>query len=490
MSANDLRIIFKLGKSQKDTLRANVGFGVEQLSGGMLRNHLNNISHIYDFGLFFAFLNTSVKNKCAKWGIACQDLHPSEVLCDLLSHLVTLARVGFEQNHTSKSTDSSKAYSAFFVENRLVSYDIDFSFNIVSGSFEGGRFGRIGSHKDAKNKHITFDNLATFVEFVENTPRNLEWDEISKTPENLFVWDKQSVLFAKNLQSFYIPIINDNLRIQDNKLVFINPFANDKDAYIKAISSVDPQTHGLVTYATIRCIVFIYICATFEGLETNAQFPDVNTKHEIQFFPLLGEGPSYDLTTATTVSGGKGMHPELLKVIEPPPQPPPDTDDDDDHWTNVPSTKSEIRERAEMKNDRKGNTQNTNITHERDLYELSQMSGGGAPYHNAQAGGLYNLEGVQYDLFATIYILKSAKWLWYSFLMKKKQTIDKMDILIEQVLSLLVFASLDANVTTYIMDQVCTLVVYAGYLKLLRGKPCDKTILSGILLFPYYVLFL
>jgi len=500
-ATKDLRIFFKLGKSQKDTNKAEVGFGVEQLSGGFVRNAFNNINRIYDFGRFVAYINTESKKKCVEWGVVCQDFHPCEILSDLVSHLVTLARAHkFPSNYTATEHTGSKGYACFFVENRLISSDIDFSFNMLTRHFEGGRFGNIGLDANKKPvKQITVENITTFLEFVGNkSPLDLQWDDKNMgVSTNLFEWNDKAIYMSKHFSEDYQKLIDNHLKIESEpkQLVFAHEHSNDENAYLASLNQMYPQIEGVSEFYKTRCKVLFYICATIpEGWDSNERFPipikvqaDGETiAPEKAFFPNFGSGPC--VAKNKNQAGGEPKDIKTLTMlfndIEPPPMPEPEPEPESDSEPDRASTKKTSTK------SRDDDEAARSMREQKELRDQIEMLGGGRGGASGGAYLLYNIEGIQYDLFATIYILKAVKWLWYSYLMKRKDTLDNMDVLIEQGFTLLVFALLNDNVTTYVMDQVCTFVLYAGYLKSLRDARPNKEVLMGIMFFPFYVLFL
>ena len=91
----DSRITFKLGVDYDKVAAARVGFHVEKNA----INSLKNINEIYDFDLFFSYINNEFRKRMKK--MKNDDvLHPVDVLTDLLIHLVSLTRADDEESST------------------------------------------------------------------------------------------------------------------------------------------------------------------------------------------------------------------------------------------------------------------------------------------------------------------------------------------------------------------------------------------------------
>lgn len=251
----DSRITFKLGVDYDKVAAARVGFHVEKNA----INSLKNINEIYDFDLFFSYINNEFRKRMKK--MKNDDvLHPVDVLTDLLIHLVSLTRADDEE------------FQDNFVEPRMVSRTQDFCYNIATRKFEGGRFGWIPKHDPGQvlenldsgarqtrrfaMKHLNRTNIDSFLTFPrkQRLRKTFEGEAASKGYNWLEEWSLISNMYLTTTNA----MITNMADVSGDSLRFLSPFKTVEE-YVTSISDLDMYDNGPNRYFVHRFNSLMFI---------------------------------------------------------------------------------------------------------------------------------------------------------------------------------------------------------------------------------------
>lgn len=232
----DSRLRFKRPQlSQKQVADAQIGYQVENL--GFARSPLQNINRIDNFPLFFSHINTEYRRVAYQLGSTAFDLHPIDVLTDLLIHIITIV----------SKNDS-------IIEPRIIDTNTDFSYNMVSKRFEGARFGKITGNKKSIDTH---SDLRTFLEFLSKKNQTTELYQSKRNIEDekqLYDWEPYDFELMKSFQDTFEQCMKI-LRIDDEKI----SCSVDIETLQSELESFDINKDGMNTYMNNRFLALMYI---------------------------------------------------------------------------------------------------------------------------------------------------------------------------------------------------------------------------------------
>lgn len=238
------RLPFKMpGLSQKQVADAQIGYKVENLGFG--RKSLQNINRIDNFPMFFSYINTEYRRLAGQMKSNAFDLHPIDVLTDLLIHVICIV---------SKRND--------LFEPRNIDTNTDFAYNMVLKRFEGARFGKIVENRKQLESH---SDARTFLEFLskktEQSTKVYKPDKNLYNPEEkeyqLYDWEE----YDFELMNMYQDTFEECMKIIkiDDRRIYCSE-SNTKIA--KELKKFDMNEDGVNTYMNNRFLAFMFILNT------------------------------------------------------------------------------------------------------------------------------------------------------------------------------------------------------------------------------------
>jgi hypothetical protein len=439
----DSRIPFKRpGLTQKQVFDAQIGFQVENLGFG--RSSLQNIKVIDNFPLFFSYINTEYRRTTTQIDSSVFDLHPIDLLTDLLVHIISIV---------------NKDETLF--EPRNIDRNMDFSYNILSKQFEGARFGKIVD----KKKHIdTPAEAKLFLAFLSSKDQSLKvYDSernlynLDETDYQFYDWEDSDFEFMSMFENTFQECLS--IMEIDEKTIRCTE-SNSK--IINELSKFDMNADGMNSYMNNRFLALMYILNQENIYERQTLDNTLDPVCRI-YFPFI----DYDIEAVSEVVGG--AVPQETKAV------PQETKAVPQETKAVPQeTKAVPQETKAVPQETKAVPQETKAVPQ----ETKAVPQNG--------------DGINYDLFASLYIQKSVKLIWVMYLLKNKLKLSFENFAMEQLFNMVTFIVHCDSFGPYILDQTCIMVSIYCYLKICtKHKLTPKVdIFAAIIFAPYYVLFI
>jgi hypothetical protein len=463
------RIPFKRpGLTQKQVSDAQIGFKVENLGFG--RSSLQNINVIDNFPLFFSYINTEYRRTTTQIDSSVFDLHPIDVFTDLLIHIISIV---------------NKDDSLF--EPRNIDRNMDFSYNILSKQFEGGRFGKIVD----KKKHIdTPVEAQRFLAFLSSKDQSLKVYESERNLYNLdetdyqfYDWEDSDFEFMSTFENTFQECLSI---IEIDEKTIACKESNSK--IINELSKFDINADGMNSYMNNRFLALMYILNVdnIYEIETLDNRLDPLCK---MYFPFLEYDAKQPLVEGGAVPQETKAVPQETKAV---PQEtkavPQETKAVPQETKAVPQeTKAVPQETKAVPQETKAVPQETKAVPQETKAVPQETKA--VPQETKLTN---NGDGINYDLFASLYIQKAVKLIWVMYLLKNKLKLSFENFAMEQLFNIVTFIVHCDSFGPYILDQTCIMVSIYCYLKICtKHKLTPKVDLFAAIIFaPYYVLFI